>query len=50
MKLLCSVLTMLCVLVPSLGFSQGGGLDPTSLLMPLEASWPTYSGDDTGQR
>ena len=29
---------------------QPGGLDPAALLSPLEASWPTYSGDYTGRR
>ena len=29
---------------------QEGGLDPASLLQPLEESWPTYSGDYTGRR
>ena len=29
---------------------QPGGVDPASLLRPLEESWPTYSGDYTGRR
>ena len=27
-----------------------GGLDPATLTQPLEASWPTCSGDYTGRR
>jgi len=27
-----------------------GGLDPATLLQPLENSWPSYSGDYTGRR
>jgi alcohol dehydrogenase (cytochrome c) len=43
------------VAVPTLIVGQGqvqnqGGLDPASLLKPLEESWPTYSGDYTGRR
>jgi alcohol dehydrogenase (cytochrome c) len=45
----------LAVLVPvftpaALAGQQRGGLDPASILEPLEESWPTYSGDYTGQR
>ena len=29
---------------------QQGGLDPKDLYKPLQDSWPTYSGDYTGQR
>ena len=29
---------------------ERGGLDPASLLEPLEASWLTYSGDYSGRR
>ena len=50
MTLLRCVLAALLLVLPSAGFSQEGGLDPTSLVMPLEASWPTYSGDYSGQR
>ena len=30
--------------------AQEGGLDPASLVAPLEDSWPTYSGDYSGRR
>ena len=30
--------------------SGGDGLDPAALLEPLEATWPTYSGDYSGRR
>src|SRR5260221_13739988 len=32
------------------GQAPAGGLDPATLLKPLGASWPTYSGDYTGRR
>ncbi|MCY4121275.1 MAG: acido-empty-quinoprotein group A, partial [Acidobacteria bacterium] len=35
---------------PAAAGAQEGGLDPASLTAPLEASWPTYSGDYTGRR
>jgi len=43
----------ICVLVIApavLGIQAQGGLDPASLLKPLSANWPTYSGDYTGRR
>ncbi|MDP7472869.1 MAG: hypothetical protein QGI02_11010, partial [Vicinamibacterales bacterium] len=36
--------------VPAVTFGQEGGLDPAALLGPLDASWPTYSGDYSGRR
>lgn len=41
------------VLAPVAVLTQGpaqGGLDPASLVKPLSASWPTYSGDYSGRR
>ena len=38
------------MIAPSAAGAQEGGLDPASLTAPLEASWPTYSGDYTGRR
>jgi alcohol dehydrogenase (cytochrome c) len=39
------------VLLPALLAGQAkGGLDPASLLKPLNESWATYSGDLTGRR
>lgn len=35
---------------PALGPANQGGLDPASILKPLGADWPTYSGDYTGRR
>jgi alcohol dehydrogenase (cytochrome c) len=46
-------LILICVLVIApavLGMQAQGGLDPASLLKPLSATWPTYSGDYTGRR
>ncbi len=54
MKLERLILLISFAAVPALvvgqGQSQSGGLDPATLLQPLEASWPTYSGDYTGRR
>ena len=37
--------------VPAVLFGQErGGLDPATLVQPLEKSWATYSGDYTGRR
>ena len=45
-----ALLTAALFLLPALLVSQGpGGVDPASLLKPLADSWPTYSGDYTGQ-
>ena len=41
---------VLLVAAPAAAAAQEGGLDPASLTAPLEASWPTYSGDYTGRR
>ena len=39
------------VVVPAgLAAQERGGLDPASLREPLNASWPTYSGDYSGRR
>lgn len=39
------------VIAPAwVGAQAQGGLDPASLLKPLSATWPTYSGDYTGRR
>ena len=47
----CAVLFALALIVPvTLTGQQRGGLDPASILEPLEESWPTYSGDYTGRR
>ena len=35
---------------PAAATAQEGGLDPASLVEPLEESWPTYSGDYSGRR
>jgi alcohol dehydrogenase (cytochrome c) len=40
----------LLVLLPLALSGQGRGIDPADLRRPLGASWPTYSGDYTGQR
>ena len=42
---------VIAVLIPVgvIGQSEDG-LDPITLLEPLENSWPTYSGDYTGRR
>lgn len=40
---------VLLVVSPS-SLAQEGGLDPASLLEPLEKSWLTYSGDYSGRR
>ena len=42
---------VVAVLIPVSVIGQSeDGLDPTTLLEPLENSWPTYSGDYTGRR
>ena len=46
--LLLAVITLLSAASPSA--QNGGGLDPAALLEPLEATWPTYSGDYSGRR
>ena len=38
------------LLAPIASSAQPGGLDPASLVAPLEDSWPTYSGDYSGRR
>src|SRR5215813_2901910 len=39
------------MIAPALvGAQIQGGLDPGTLLKPLSATWPTYSGDYTGRR
>ena len=45
---LALVITLL-IPVSVIGQSEDG-LDPITLLDPLENSWPTYSGDYTGRR
>ena len=45
------VLVVALVTVPVVIVGQErGGLDPASLVQPLEDSWPTYSGDHSGRR
>jgi len=47
----CLVLAVAVVVVPAAALAQErGGLDPASLLEPLNESWPTYSGDYSGRR
>ena len=47
----CVALAIAVVVVPAVSLAQErGGLDPASLLEPLEESWPTYSGDYSGRR
>ena len=46
--LLLAVIALLSAASPSA--QNGGGLDPAALLEPLEATWPTYSGDYSGRR
>jgi len=48
LKPLIFVIVLLVVSPSSL--AQEGGLDPASLLEPLEKSWLTYSGDYSGRR
>ena len=43
-----AVIVLLPIAAPSA--QDGDGLDPAALLEPLEATWPTYSGDYTGRR
>ena len=43
------LVTALLIPVGLIGQSEDG-LDPATLLEPLENSWPTYSGDYTGRR
>ena len=50
MRLLLLVLFAALLAFPPTALAQGGGLDPASLLAPLENSWPTYSGDYSGRR
>ncbi|MAW64331.1 MAG: pyrrolo-quinoline quinone, partial [Acidobacteria bacterium] len=50
MRRLLLVLFAVLLASPSAALAQGGGLDPASLLAPLENSWPTYSGDYSGRR
>ena len=50
MRLLLLVLFAVPLASPPMAVAQGGGLDPASLLAPLENSWPTYSGDYSGRR
>ena len=51
-KFKCNVSALMVLMfafVPC-SFAQNEGLNPAELLEPLEESWPTYSGDYTGQR
>ncbi|MXZ72224.1 MAG: acido-empty-quinoprotein group A [Acidobacteria bacterium] len=43
-----AVIALLPIAAPSA--QDDSGLDPAALLEPLEATWPTYSGDYTGRR
>jgi alcohol dehydrogenase (cytochrome c) len=48
---IASLILAAAIAVPvALTGQQRGGVDPASLLQPLEESWPTYSGDYTGRR
>ena len=47
---MASLLVAVAIAAPVALRGQQGGVDPASLLEPLEASWPTYSGDYTGRR
>ena len=44
------VVAALVVMPAGLAGQERGGLDPASLREPLNASWPTYSGDYSGRR
>ncbi len=43
-------ITLALTILPVAILGQSGGLDPSDILKPLAASWPTYSGDYTGRR
>ena len=49
LRFVLSLIVALVVPVAIIGQSEDG-LDPVTLLQPLQNSWPTYSGDYTGRR
>ena len=49
LRFVLSLVVTLVVPVAIIGQSEDG-LDPVTLLQPLQNSWPTYSGDYTGRR
>ena len=50
LKLIALTLSILPLLINPLSSQAQSGVNPVDLLEPLKDSWPSYSGDYTGQR